>query len=111
VAKDDYFVIAYKILRYLYACLKADKPPDTAVFDASAFGITQGYWQYIMVNLHDGGFVIGALLIPPTLGDGRKRLRVSSATTITPKGIQYLDDNSMFEKVRGIIKDVADVIP
>ena len=27
MAKDDYFVMAYKLLSYLYACLKAGKDP------------------------------------------------------------------------------------
>lgn len=28
MAKDDYFVLAYRVLAYLYECLKAGERPD-----------------------------------------------------------------------------------
>lgn len=33
VAKDDYFVLAYRLLSYLYGCLKAGEKPDWEYLD------------------------------------------------------------------------------
>jgi hypothetical protein len=111
MAQDDYFVLAHKILKYLYACLKKGVSPDAAFFDADACGITKRYRDYIMVTLYEGGYISDALLVPPVLGNDEKSIRISGRTKITPAGIQYLDENSMFAKVKNFVKDVADIIP
>lgn len=44
MAKDDYFVLAYRILKYLYECFKAGERADTDMFGPSALGINNGRW-------------------------------------------------------------------
>lgn len=43
MAKDDYFVLAYRILKYLYECFKAGERADTEMFGPGALGINNGY--------------------------------------------------------------------
>lgn len=48
MAKNDYHVIVYRILLYLYTCLK---------------GEGERYWHYILCSLLDYGFISGAIRI------------------------------------------------
>ena len=51
MAKDDYFVLAYRILSYLYACFKAGERPDMDCISADVLHIPVGYWFNIMRSL------------------------------------------------------------
>lgn len=52
MARDDYFIIAYRILAYLYVCLKEGVQPDISYIsaDSPAIGINESYWEYITIN-------------------------------------------------------------
>ncbi len=109
MAQDDYFVIAYKLLKYLYDCLKQGSPVSREVLCADFFGINDDYWAYIIRNLFLDGYVEGV-----TLTRLHNRVNYPSLQThfnITPKGIQYIQENSAFEKIRGYVKDIASLIP
>lgn len=68
MAKDDYYVIAYRILAYLYACLKAGEQVDISYITAQsdAINISQNYWEYIMRHLYEDGYIDGITLLPIT---------------------------------------------
>ena len=53
MAKDDYFVIVYKILAYLYARLKKGEPVEAEMlmYDGGLFQINREYWVYIIDNM------------------------------------------------------------
>ena len=53
MAKDDMEVIMYKILKYLYECMKKDISPQLEDFswDSKLFHIPQNYWCKIIVTL------------------------------------------------------------
>jgi len=110
MAKDDYFVIVYKLLKYLYECIKKSKPVSMDVIDADYFGIEKLYWEYIITNLSMDGYITGVNLIP-IQGKLDKGVKISSSIKITPKGILYLEENSVFNKVKEIVKDISDIIP
>lgn len=61
MAKDDYHVIVYQILSYLYDCLKKGMDPDPKQISCRSefFSINERYWSYIMVSLLDYGFIEG----------------------------------------------------
>ena len=105
MAKDDYFVIAYKILKYLYECLKQGKQPDMGVLDADFFSVGSQYWGYIIRNLHEEGYLAGVAVLDGGFAGIRPDVE------ITPKGIQYLEENSMFRKVKETIKDIREIMP
>ncbi len=48
MSKDDYFVIVYQILSYLYVQLKkgADIEPKMIEYDGPLFSINKKYWKY-----------------------------------------------------------------
>lgn len=59
MAKDDYFVIVYKILSYLYVKLKSgeDTNPNMITHDSQLLQINRKYWDYIMRNLIEDGYI------------------------------------------------------
>ena len=110
MAKDDYFVIVYRLLKYLYDCLKKSKQPNIEVLDAEFFGIDAPYWEYILTNLEEDGLVTGIVFVS-VIGRQEKGIKGVRNIKITPKGIQYIDENSAFQKIKNAVKDIADIIP
>ena len=85
MAKDDYYVIVYKILAYLYMQLKNGENinPDFIKNDVFLFMINERYC---------------------TISDIEN-------SQITPKGIDYLCNNSLFEKAKFFLKEIKDITP
>lgn len=108
MARDDYFVIVYAILKYLYDCLKEDRTVDFDRISNTAYGIPFSYWCYIIESMQEQGYIKG-LGIKDTK-DG-KILSNHGCTQITPKGIEYLFENSLMQKVKKTLKDMKDIIP
>ena len=59
MASDDMHVVMYKILKYLYECLKKGVEPNMEMFDADALGVNERYWTVIMQELMERGYVAG----------------------------------------------------
>ena len=110
MAKDDYFVLAYRLLAYLYACLKSGEHPDRAYFEAGTdtFPIGEAYWLYLITHLYDDGYIEGIRIV--------KWLRGTVSITvddiaITPKGIEFLQENSSMQKAFRYLREIKEVIP
>lgn len=112
MAKDDYYVIAYQILAYLYQRLKKGEDVDPAFLqhDSRLFRINQRYWAYIMYHLAQEGLIEGVHFIPIDGLDIPLACDLESCR-ITPAGIAYLCDNSFIEKAKRFLKDVNEIIP
>lgn len=108
MAKDDYFVIVYRILNYLYECFKAGERPDMEMFGPVALRINNGYWVNVMESLYNEGYITGVSVIKSIGGSsGIKLLDLK----ITQKGIEYLQDNSKMTKAKDFLRTVKEVIP
>jgi len=111
MAKDDYYVIVYQILAYLYKCLKEGKPVDGNMIrhDGELFAINERYWEYIMVNMMEQGFVRGIAIKKNAIGD--YYISHLDECEITPDGIDYLCDNSRIKRAYEFAKGVLTVLP
>lgn len=111
MAKDDYDVIAYKILAYLYTKLKAGEEMDPKMIgkDSQLFSIPEKYWAYIMVNLQGEGLIRG-IVCKRAWGNEITYVDCDNCE-ITPDGIRYLTDNSFVEKVKQFLKDTKEITP
>ena len=111
MAKDDYYVIVYKILVYLYVQLKKGDAaePEMLMYDGALFQINRKYWAYIFDNLSKNGYITG--LFNVTVGDGYYLKEQFINCEITPKGIEYLCENSLAEKAKRFLKDIKDITP
>ena len=45
MAQNDYFVIVYQVLKYLYECLKKGEKPEACYLTASAYNIPENYFK------------------------------------------------------------------
>ena len=106
--KDDYFVLAYRILSYLYACFKSGEQPDTEWFGSDALKIPKGYWVNIMESLYNEGYIIG-IAFPSAVGsaDAVKLINLK----ITQKGIEFLQENTMMQKAKNFLKEIKEIVP
>lgn len=112
MAKDDYHVIVYQILSYLYNCLKKDMRIETKYLEAQGelFQINTQYWQFIMYNLHAEGLIEG-ITLTKVWGEKYPLITEVENIGITPKGIQFLMDNSFISKATEMLKDAKSIIP
>ncbi len=111
MAKDDYYVIVYKILAYLYMQLKKGEivESEMLMYDGPLFQINRSYWTYIFENLEKDGYIKGLSNI--TTGNGYYLKDQFVNCEITPKGIEYLCENSLAEKAKQFLKDIKDITP
>ena len=108
MAKDDYFVLAYRILKYLYACFKAGEKADLDMFGPDALGINNGYWVNMLESLSNEGYITG-VEFPSAIGSIRNA-KVYDAR-ITQKGIEFLEDNSRMKKAADFLRAVKEAVP
>ena len=111
MARDDYHVIVYQILAYLYLQLKSgDAVDEKRLMPGDGFlGINETYWQYIMINLLNDGLISG-ITVSHSL-NGSAIIGGLNKCQITPRGIEYLCDNSFMEKAKAFFKDIKAIVP
>lgn len=92
MAKDDYYVIVYKILAYLYKELKNGNKPNINMIQAEGglFCINYNYWFYIIEHMLKESYIEG-VNIKKYFG-GKDILNLEDIN-ITPKGISYLNED------------------
>lgn len=109
MAKDDYHVIAYRILAYLYACLKEGAQPNLADFGFEKYGIKESYWNFIILELAEKGYIKG--IEPMRVIGCREASPKLVDIGITGDGVEYLIDNSMMSKARDVLLKAAEIVP
>lgn len=110
MGKNDYFVIVYYILKYLYECLKNGKFPDENILRLKCYPVEveHSYIEYVYENLIKENYIDGLKIISmPRLGvkENIKYFKNFDMIRITPKGIEYLEENSLMKKAYTIVKD------
>lgn len=111
MAKDDYHVVVYQILSYLYQCLKTGIDVDgrNIAYNSKYLGINERYWRYVMHNLLKDGLIEGIVEINV---DNKNPIYTQlDECMITPKGIEFLTDNSFMRKAVEFLKDTKAMIP
>lgn len=108
MAKDDYHVIVYRLLSYLYDCLKHGKDPDMKILDEVLKDIPESYKRFILKTLKSEGYTKNYKFEP--VGDDEWIIGLENIC-ITVKGTEYLTDVSFMQKVHRFMKGVKDVIP
>lgn len=102
------FKLIYRILKYLQLALDVEEP-DLSRIGAAALGMTQAKWSRIMKMLADDGYIDGLMIID--LNNAPFPLvELTNATTLTLKGLEYLEDNTMMKKAAKVVKDVVSII-
>ena len=72
--------------------------------------LSEKYWRYIIGHLVSQGLIEGVTADASIDNAGTLIYGLENAV-ITPEGIAYLNENSMFEKVKKVLKDTKESIP
>jgi len=116
MAKDDYSVIVFKILSYLYGCLKKGDvvdgrllSPYSELFKTKGEPIPESYWNRILWMMKEEKLIDGLTFIKAFGGERILASEISDCY-ITPTGIHYLEENSTMRKVFEVLKETKDII-
>ena len=114
MAKDDYHVLVYQILSYLYQRLKQGENvqeamllPNSPLFPVK---LNKRYWAYILYHLQKDGLVEGLELLQVDGLPHPYPARLDRCL-ITPAGMEYLCDNSFMEKAKRFLKEIHEIVP
>lgn len=108
MAQNDFFPIVYRILAALYKNLKEENKNDKGLFDTTLYGCRKTFLNYILKFLIDEKYVDN---VSYTYYDNEINFSDLSIMQITPKGIEYLQDNSMMNKAKIFLHDIKSSIP
>lgn len=108
MAKNDFFVLTYRILSYLYECMKKGEVPDPDTISYEKLNIPERYWVSIIDNLYKKGYIEG-VFDASTLVSGKALFLRDPA--ITMDGIEYLENNSTLEKAKSFLKELKEIVP
>ena len=109
MAKDDYFVIVYKVLIYLYGCLKRKISFSNEEFESIAKNdIPEEYFEDVLQMMNDEGYIKGYVRL--RVWGGEIITMEYSDIKITQKGIEYLCENSMMQKSKKILLESTDIV-
>lgn len=109
MAKDDYYVIVYQVLSYLYQTLKKgeDVDPDE-LKPGKLFDINEKYWLYIFENMQEEGLIKGFEFREYI---GHQNYISLQNVQITPAGIGYLSENRFIAKAERFFKSMKEITP
>ena len=104
----DSFKYIYKILKIL------EKSMDFEEFDASILSyqkleISKALWTNLIIILLDAGYVTGVVV--ESCLDGTLPDIDCTNISITLKGLEYLEENSLMKKAAKIAKGIKEVAP
>lgn len=106
--KDDYLLLAYRILSYLYARFKAGERSDMDCISADGLHIPEVHWFNIMRSLTVEGYIVW-LVLPASIGSDASVKVID--LRITQKGIEFLQENSMMKKAADFLKTIKETVP
>lgn len=110
MAQNDMYVVMYKILAYLYDCMKRGVRPSQRHYahDGDVLSIPYSYWAAIMHELANHGYVSGVTVFEDMGGD----LIVSDIDPmITMEGVEFLQENSTMKKALRFLQDTKSALP
>ncbi len=109
MAKDDYDVLVFKILTYLYRKFKDNYIDDMYLFPlTNDFPVQESYFISIFEDLEEKGYIKNLVLIKAWGGDIVNY--DLSKLQITGDGVAYLRDNSRMKKLINLIKEARAIM-
>ena len=111
MAKDDYDVIVFKLLTYLYAVAKRKIPYNKQTFDAALKMeyINEEYFAYVIYMMLQERLIDG-ITVTKVWGNEFILAGNIADTFITADGIHYLKENSTMNKIKEWFKENVEYI-
>lgn len=108
MAHNDMYVVVYKIIAYLYDCMKNGVEPDDLKWSSDALGIPRSYWLAVVEELVDHRYIDGVTVHRFFGGDGTV---TTSDARVTMEGVAFAQENSMMGKAKAFLQDAKASIP
>lgn len=102
----DNFKAIYRILRYLEKAMDYDEP-DVERISADAVGMSNQRWMSIMEMLIQEKYIDGVSVKRSV--DGSTEISLP-CPRITLKGLEYLQENSLMQKIANLSKGIVEII-
>ena len=106
--KDDYFRVVFCILKAAYEYKKAHMRFDEEEISPDVLGINEGYRDEILEEMLEEGYIKGITVKKYISGS---YISGFECLNITPKGIEYLNENSNMKKVYVTLKETRGLLP
>lgn len=102
----DNFKFIYKILRTLESAM--DYPEfDISQISAEKFGVSKERWARYIEMMYDAGYIKGVRVYKDTLGEIEIE---DNGIRITLKGLEYLSENSIMQRMYKAAKGIKELI-
>ena len=107
MAKDDYYVMAAKVLVFLYRRLKKQEDRDLTYFSPMTkdFPVDAEYFNYLFENLCKQGYIEGVKV--QGVWGAAPIVEITQQIRITPAGIDYLQENGKMRKILAMLPEAA----
>lgn len=103
----DNFRAVYHILSELEKALDSPKA-DISRFDAEQLGVSENRWCSYIEMMEDVGYIKGAVIKRNIYGE---TLIDCDNMKITLKGLEYLQENSVMQRIYKTLKGIKEVTP
>lgn len=112
MASNDMEVIMYKILKYLYECMKNGKRAKLEDFawDSKMMEVPKEYWLEIVSVLVEKGYIEGFIVRRNKTKDVGLYVQTDPPFKITYEGVCFLNDNSGMKRAKEFCADAFNVL-
>ena len=101
------FKLIYQILSFLDKNLD-DEEPDFSKLSAAHFKVSEKRFTHIMLMLYEASYIDG--IEPIHIGGSDYDFKMTSPS-ITLRGLEYLEENTMMKKAYRLLKGVKEIAP
>lgn len=112
MASNDMQVLMYKILKYLYECMKLDKEAKLENFSykSKLFEVPKSYWLEVISTLVTHGYIKGFKVYENKYKDYKVYVETDPPFKITYEGVVFLEENSGMKKASEFVKDSFNIV-
>lgn len=112
MASNDMEVLMYKILRYLYECLKNGKEANLEDFawNSKMMDVPKSYWLEVIAVLIEKGYIRGFLVMRNKTKDAGLFAQTDPPFKITYEGVCFLNENSGMKKAKDFCAESFNVL-
>lgn len=107
MAQNDMYVVMYKIIAYLYDCMKRGEDPSPDGWSATTLGIPEPYWTRVVEQLVRHNYVGG---VDIARADSRTAV-ICAEPFVTMEGVAFAQENSMMGRAKQFLIDAKSAIP
>lgn len=105
------FRIIYRMLQAILSMETLEKPDVEALLSPEVLKTSQEKRDALALKLLSAGYIEGLRLI--TNIDGQKYAHIlwkHSAPTVTLRGLEYLEENSLMKKAKDLAKGIVEIV-